>query len=206
MRPQASLLLLAGTLLVVAPVRVSAGPNGASSCTARWQAVNGPNRGGNSYLWHVAALTIRDAWAVGWTAPDPSGTQANTLVEHYGTAVSGRWYNANVTRSDVLLGIAALSPKDLWAVGDSVNSSTAAHARIVEHWDGRSWRVIPSPNAGVFQELNSVAAASADDVWAVGWTANADFSKMGNLVEHWDGTAWTIVAARARSSALTWWE
>lgn len=41
---------------------------------------------------------------------------------------------------------------------------------LVLHWDGRRWAIIASPNAGPGDNsLVSVAAASARDVWAVGY-------------------------------------
>ena len=43
--------------------------------------------------------------------------------------------------------------------------------------------------------LNGIAAVSADDIWAVG---GGDFDTTGSsatLIEHWDGTSWTIVSS-----------
>ena len=40
----------------------------------------------------------------------------------------------------------------------------------VEHWNGTSWAIVPSPNMGTGNNhLNGVAAVSASDVWAVGY-------------------------------------
>jgi hypothetical protein len=54
------------------------------------------------------------------------------------------------------------------------------------------WRVSPSPNGtttGV-NSLDSVAAVSTTDAWAVGnWRATYE----GPLVEHWNGTKWSVV-------------
>jgi hypothetical protein len=56
---------------------------------------------------------------------------------------------------------------------------------LIEHWDGTSWRVVPSPNSDV-AFLKGIAAVAANDVWAVGDGA-------GTLIEHWDGTSWNVV-------------
>lgn len=63
---------------------------------------------------------------------------------------------------------------------------------------GKGWSVVSSPNRSNYfgNELSSVAAISANDVWAVGtsWQrfeviSDVDYS----LIEHWNGTAWSIV-------------
>src|SRR4029077_2662395 len=41
--------------------------------------------------------------------------------------------------------------------------------------------------------LVSAAATSATDAWAVGFTLSFSPLRIGNLIEHWDGTSWAIV-------------
>ena len=58
--------------------------------------------------------------------------------------------------------------------------------------DDTCGQVVPSPNRGTSNgSLYSVAAVSANDVWAVGYNANA--VGVGTVIEHWNGTAWSIV-------------
>jgi len=52
------------------------------------------------------------------------------------------------------------------------------------------WVVKPSPSTGS-ATLSAVAATSAKDVWAVGSFNTGGAFK--TLIEHWDGTRWTIV-------------
>src|SRR5438874_1801719 len=51
-----------------------------------------------------------------------------------------------------------------------------------------------SSGSPTFRHLNSVAAVSASDVWAVG-----NFSKSNNssqtLIEHWNGTGWSVITS-----------
>jgi hypothetical protein len=42
-------------------------------------------------------------------------------------------------------GIAASGPNDIWAVGYEETSSYVPQT-LIEHWDGHSWSVVPSPN------------------------------------------------------------
>src|SRR5437660_7859831 len=57
------------------------------------------------------------------------------------------------------------------------------------------WSVVPSPNSNVVPNgLSAVATVSANDVWAVGSSG----SQMGGgqtLIEHWNGTNWSVVAS-----------
>ncbi|HET9494308.1 MAG TPA: S-layer homology domain-containing protein [Chloroflexia bacterium] len=85
-------------------------------------------------------------------------------------------------------GVAALSSDDVWAVGQRSNLTT-----LTAHWDSTAWTVIPSPNAGTINStLLDVAAVAPNDVWAVGYYVVSGGSPQ-TLVEHWDGTAWSIV-------------
>src|SRR5690242_16534021 len=57
-----------------------------------------------------------------------------------------------------------------------------------------SWSTISSPNPGVGNEsLYGIAAVSANDVWAVGNTQNNGVGNPQTLIEHWDGTSWSVV-------------
>jgi hypothetical protein len=91
-----------------------------------------------------------------------------------------------------LNGTAAIAPNDAWAVGsvgDPLNNGTT----FIEHFDGTSWSVTPSPNlaGGLF----GVAGKASNDVWAVGRTApTSPFGPSQTLVEHWDGQTWSVVA------------
>jgi hypothetical protein len=87
-----------------------------------------------------------------------------------------------------LVSIAAITPNDLWAVGSY--SIRGTDQTLVEHWDGSSWTLIPSPNVGSGSNfLAGVAAIATNDVWAVGGGSS------GSLVEHWNGSTWSIVAS-----------
>ena len=67
-----------------------------------------------------------------------------------------------------LSGIAALSSRDIWAVGDwgALNSGGST---LTEHWNGLQWSVVPSAQSGVVNVLVGVAGDASSDVWAVGY-------------------------------------
>ncbi|HJT55480.1 MAG TPA: hypothetical protein VJ761_03215, partial [Ktedonobacteraceae bacterium] len=61
-----------------------------------------------------------------------------------------------------------------------------------------TWKVVPSPNVGTFQnQLGSVAALSPGDAWAVGTSSNGNIQQSNvvtsALIEHWNGTQWSVV-------------
>jgi hypothetical protein len=95
------------------------------------------------------------------------------------------------TPFDQLYGIDALSATNIWAVG----SSGAADKTLVEHWNGAKWSIVPSPSKGSIIELQDVTAIGPSNAWAVGYFFPSGGGHLRTLVEHWNGTKWTIVAS-----------
>jgi hypothetical protein len=86
--------------------------------------------------------------------------------------------------------VAEIAPNDVWAVG-SIGSGTLKVQPLVEHFNGTTWSVVPTPTAPNGSTLNGVAGVAASDVWAVGTSGSATSPP---LVEHWNGTSWSIVS------------
>ena len=151
---------------------------------------DGPNSSAN-LLSGVDARTPADAWAVGTFIR--KNNLEKTLIEHWDGAAWTREpsVDAGQPAGGSLDGVAAIAPDDVWAVGSY--GQGAPSRTLIEHRDGTSWRIVPSPNKGPFpNSLSSVAAIAADDVWAVGtWFTKAFVDR--TLVLHWDGTSWERV-------------
>src|SRR5438132_2657024 len=97
---------------------------------------------------------------------------------------------------DELDGVTAISANDVWAVGYITELNGVNTQTLIEHWDGSQWTMVSSPNPGsVRDELYGVAAISANDVWAVGDSFNGGNSNNLTLIEHWDGTSWSVVSS-----------
>jgi hypothetical protein len=90
-------------------------------------------------------------------------------------------------------GVSVASESDAWAVGASQSYSGSSTKSLIEHWDGRRWAIVPSPNPGDYNFLLDVSARSATDAWAVG--SSYDAAGAHNLVMHWDGAKWATVRA-----------
>jgi len=94
--------------------------------------------------------------------------------------------------ADSLSSVATLSPRDAWAVGFHTDFDTPyGFQTLAEHWNGRTWQHVPTPDSTktTWDQLNGVVSIAPDDVWAVG---NESTGPYGSLIEHWDGTSWSI--------------
>jgi hypothetical protein len=74
-----------------------------------------------------------------------------------------------------------------------LDEGSAGDDTLIEHWDGTAWNVVTSPSPGFFNELFSVHARSATDVWAVGETLANNASSTQPPIERWNGSAWKVV-------------
>jgi hypothetical protein len=174
----------------------SAGPGGYNRQAAlyerwngsAWKVVSGP--GGR--LSGVADLSASNAWAVG----------ARGVVEHWdGTAWSAVTVpspNPSNTFGNNLTAITAISATDIWAVGEFTNTSYTNSAYAL-HYDGTSWAVTvlpqPSVNGPSSPVLHGVTAVASNNVWAVGENEEVPGLGITTLIEHWNGSAWSIVAS-----------
>lgn len=90
----------------------------------------------------------------------------------------------------LLFDVSVVSSTDAWAVGFNNGSLITTS---IWHWDGQTWSEVESPNPGTqVSELFGVDAVSATDVWAVGRYTDDD-TLANTLVEHWDGSQWSVV-------------
>jgi hypothetical protein len=69
---------------------------------------------------------------------------------------------------------------------------------LAEHWSGTSWSVVPVPNPSPTTEhlanLAAVACPAVTSCYAVGeYETTPD--RFLTLIEHWNGTAWSVVAS-----------
>jgi hypothetical protein len=140
----------------------------------------------------VAAVSPTDIFAVG----DQGTTTLTTLVENF----NGTTWSKETTPTPAgssfseLNAVGALSSTDVWAVGES------SAGPLVEFFNGKTWSIQATPSGGGV--LNSVTAHSPTDVWAVGSTSLG--SGTGYLIEHFDGTSWSIsFSTSANRASLT---
>ena len=152
-----------------------------------WQLVSSSNNG--TVLLGVTAISANDVWAVGST-----GGTTQTFIEHWnGTQWSVVPHPDMTSR---LYAITAVASNEVWTVGDALYAQRDQN--LIEHWDGNTWKMMYDVSPGCQPSLYGVTALSPTDVWAVGsagvWGNCIDGSS-NPLIEHWDGTQWSIVSS-----------
>ncbi|HSY90163.1 MAG TPA: hypothetical protein VK812_02265 [Candidatus Binatus sp.] len=152
----------------------------------------------HEFLFGASADATNDAWAVGFNGSN----NIETAAMHWDGANWKSVATPNVGEgTNKLNAVLALAPNDVWAVGFSTPVALpeqAATLTLIEHFDGTSWTVVPSPNVGPnsanqSNRLLGLTATSANDIWAFGSYFPADGSgHQMTLLLHWDGISWTI--------------
>jgi hypothetical protein len=169
-----------------------------------WSIIPSPNAVSSADAFNelsgVAAVATNDVWAVG-DFTRSQGAPAHTLIEHWNgvkwsIVPSPNFPSPNSSNS--LLGVAAVSATDIWAVGFYQTNISSLTQTLTEHWNGFVWSIVTSPNAqpGVMSnQLVSVTTVATDDVWAVGfyYKPPPNPAPSQTLSEHWDGVAWSLV-------------
>ncbi|MFO1076331.1 MAG: hypothetical protein U1E73_01235 [Planctomycetota bacterium] len=114
-----------------------------------------------------------------WAAAERNGPGYGPYL---GRRVNGTWSQQTIPTLPItyysLTCVGAIASNDVWAAGteETLNPSSPIHPYTI-HWDGTQWQ--RHPTAGYVNEFVTLAG---NDVWA-----------FGTAVEHWDGTAWTLV-------------
>ena len=193
----------------------------------RWRLVRTPNPSpGWSHFFGVAGKGKADVWAVGTYAPSDArwpNLPFRTLAERWNGSAWAIVRAPNVGAADSLFAVGVLGPNDAWAVGGYYRSAISFQNlqcehpayTLIEHWNGRVWSVVRSPDPGrkasfaqpcgpshprtTVNVLSGISIASPKDVWAVGhyWDGSANRT----LALHWNGRAWRRVAVPNASRA-----
>jgi hypothetical protein len=164
---------------------------------SQWKVIPSPNvLASDNSLRGVAAVSANNIWAVGWYFNTNSGT-LQTLIEHYNGSAWSLFFTMNPPGgNNELHSVTAVSANNVWAVGTTTDPSTEHSQTLIEHWNGTDWRAVSSPNPGtVINQLTGVAAVSANDIWAVGFSSGSIGGLVATLTEHWNGSQWKVVAS-----------
>jgi hypothetical protein len=142
-------------------------------------------------LYSVAGTSARNVWAVGTAG---GTTWSRPLIEHW-TGKAWKQVHGPSPHLSQLNGVAVISAKDAWAVGDSDSTGplSTTSQTLIEHWNGKVWKVVKSPSRPDGAFLEGVSAWSANDVWAVGSSGDYLTNASRTLVLHWNGKVWKQV-------------
>jgi hypothetical protein len=162
-----------------------------------WSQVPSPNPGGPSrynFLRGVAAVSASDAWAVG---SFNNGAGYKVLILHWNGSAWRRVKApdpSGASHESGLSSVTATSATNAWAVGSYLKGQ-ATHTLIL-HWNGKSWKQVPSPSprgCAPGDQLASVSATSLTNAWAVGTFTGCFSLSAFALIEHWNGKTWKLV-------------
>ncbi|MFB4295169.1 hypothetical protein [Actinomadura sp. NTSP31] len=121
-------------------------------------------------------------------ATGPAGTFAEAWVsdsvERLFKRTGDTWTPVDVPGVDSVADLQALTATDAWAVGykDGLQQVPA-----VAHFDGTVWKNVPLPPVTENDWFRKVVPVAANDVWGI----------TAKRLAHWNGTAWTYIAAPA---------
>lgn len=125
------------------------------------------------------ALAPDDVWVVG-------GERGKSVVLHFdGTS----WETMDPGLNEPLWWVHAFPGGPVYVAGD--------HGAVAR-WDGTAWEIMDTGSPGT--TLFGIWGAAPDDVWAVGGPTQArvgDIEPEGDVVLHYDGTAWQRVEIQA---------
>ncbi len=201
----AAAALLAAAITGAARPTATAGP--AAKCTPAWHLVSTPPLPGNPFpgqaiLAGPAVVSPSNVWFPSdypWFLKYPhagmlrwNGHSVMTAPEPPSSSLMAKTtYQASFDSST-----------DGWVVGTLGGflgqEPTAGYQPSLAHWNGSRWTYTPSAVSPDPQTVRTdvmmlfgVAAVSPASAWAVGGLFGP--SPSGALIEHWDGTQWTLV-------------
>jgi len=146
--------------------------------------------GGEGWVRVPAAPSGTLWWVTGaGDAVFASGTHG--LVVRYDPA-SGGVTDISPPVDATLYGIWGTSATDLWTVGGNVDGNQPRTAFF--HYDGETWTSVTQPPEANNRTLFKVWGTAADDVWVCG---------QAGLLEHFDGSEWSVVASGTFDSLFT---
>ena len=145
--------------------------------------------GDQAELFGITAIEANDIWAIGLAAIEGIGFN---LFEHWdGTDWTPTTIQGN---NDILLAVSSDATNDVWAVGYS--GFVAENSKpLVYHYDGTTWQTVKVPSVGAADEFTAVVALAPNDVWAVGTSIAVEHDPTVTLIEHYDGSQWSVVSS-----------
>jgi hypothetical protein len=169
-----------------------------------WSIVPSPNHASGSTLTGVSCVSTRFCVAVGYYPPGVSGNH-KTLIEAWDGST---WSivpspSKGTHRASVLDGVSCVSAGSCTAVGSDSNANGGPASTLIEAWDGSTWSIVPSPNAGSSDSLNGVWCGTASSCTAVGDAFTHSTGVDATLVEAWDGSTWSIVPSPSKGASDT---
>jgi len=149
----------------------------------------------------VAVVSSGDIWLAGYVT---KGKRSSGVLLHWN---GGSWTFTppiafpleDRNYGSAYHALLAIAHDDVWAVANAYTRSAAP--LVAAHWDGVSWRAfkLPVEKFVSTSEVNELAAAGRDDVWAVG-DVYAGGGDGWDIAVHWNGKNWKGVSTATADS------
>jgi hypothetical protein len=201
------------------PDLVSATPDALHWNGSAWSTVGSASAAvlSGSQLLGVTDISPTDAYAVSYNPVESlsqvihwnGSTWSAVAIPQPGTTTTAPYDLGVVT---YLSAISADGPDDVWAVGGYFPHGSSVFKPYSLHFNGTTWSIATLPqvsgaSSATQYEFGSVVANSPTDVWAVGesYLSGVSFPTASNstsstLIEHWNGTAWSVVPSPSPAS------
>jgi hypothetical protein len=170
--------------------------NGNGNGLARWNGSTWTTvtQAGLPPRWNGSLLiSAQHVWLVG-----DDETDARPFIATYTKAgKTHEWVTTRYASSGSFTAGSIRTAKDAWAVG-STTPLFGSGQPIVEHWTGSAWHRTPTP--AISGQLTGIAATSATDALAVGYSGTGATATPFAL--HWDGSTWTQTTLPTTSGSL----
>jgi hypothetical protein len=177
----------------------------------KWTIVPSPNPGsayGDRVALHaVDAVSASDIWVAGMFTNYVKGGKVTGFAEHWNGTKWTLVHTPNPVNSDdtEVADVSAVSATDVWVTGVTCPAPTSCttsgqYSTFTEHWNGKTWAIVPSPSPAANSQLAGVSAVSAKNVWAVGTAGQGISSSLATLIEHWNGKKWIRVKSPSPTS------
>jgi hypothetical protein len=189
--------LIAGVLVVIAPP---------ASATSGWSIVPSPRPKGwaGVTLGGVSCPSTTNCFAVG-SAGQPNSTTVLAFLQHW----NGHTWSIMTSpkpkgaQSLGLSGVSCSTTTSCFAVGSYQTGvlSPLVTKTLVEHWNGQTWSIMPSPNpTGSANSFLNGVSCRGTSCFAVGYSR---LPHSTTLVEHWVGNRWSIVPSPNPTGSLS---
>ena len=179
-------------------------PAESSAATSGWTVATVPGTGADDVLLGTTCANALECWAVGISIGNISGNSIFTpLIEQWNgtTWALGAEPPLPPGNGGGIFTVVCVSGSDCWGVGTELTESGGngnPTGTLIEHWDGNSWSIVSSPTPtgpGVVGAiLQSVSCTSPSNCTAVGYETDDNGRNLNDLVERWNGSAWSLVA------------
>jgi hypothetical protein len=142
----------------------------------------------------ISASSAGDIWVVGSTLNTATDQFVPEALHFNGTAWSVVPMPQAGTNTSTIGAVTDISPTDAWAVGEDIGATSAVGgSTLIEHWNGSSWSIVPSPTPGADPGLTGIAARGPSDVYAVGSNLpSINGGTVQGMILRWNGTTWSV--------------